>query len=1078
MATLKPITKTCEPRDDVLEGGLADAHFAADLDMIVRDAASYPVYGDAEQFFSITHPTRGLRRLLERAFGRLSGAKVEGAEHGVIRSQTSFGGGKTHGLIAAYHLARGAKPSNIAKFIDPALVPEDCQVAAVVGDALDPIAGVVTNGSRSVTMWGEIAAQLGSYEAMRANDEERTAPGSGTWNTVIGDRPTLIIIDEIALHLRQLASSGNEDVRRQATAVPAFLKSLFQLAGAKTNVVVIVTLATRADAMGKETSDIEDLMAEGEGAFQEVMADTKSVLARSESIIRPADDAEIAAILKTRLFKEIDAKAAEVAGDSYKTFYEDLAAKGVNLPGGADQPTAYGDQVRESYPFHPELIRVLDKRLGTIPNFQRARGALKLLAEVIAGIWGSGKDTEIINVADIDLDADPVLTHLTVGLGRDDYEGVARVDIAGEASHASALDRTRFAGKARYATRAATTTFVHSLEQVATAGAGRGDYLLGTMLVGDDPATVEEALAALAERAWHLDYDGSRYRFLTEPNANAIVAEEARNIPNSQVSQELEDRIRKAFPDDGPVKARFGPTGPVDVPNEARLQLVVIHHDDATITARNATDIPDRVVEIREHAGSAGGFRTYRNGVVFLVADADQVQSMKDRLRFAMATQRIATSPDRLSQFSPEVRKKIETLADTAALETKVAIARCYSHLYYPTQDAHAHHLRHYEMPPKDKGAVPDKLTKTVVTALQDENKIRVTKPATDYLRTKAWQPKDAAEVPVRSLDDFFWQDHSMSLILDPTLLKEALRDGVANGTWVYYDPDQERTWAAGDPPPPVVLDSSAILYTPARAEELGLTRKPLRIDDITAAVVAQSTGADLRAALEARLGYEPTKKDIGQTLARAAAAGPSAPIVVTTVEPAEGVKAATPAQIEKAAFDTLWIVAPTHADALGVDRGADTKGPKPVEGRGVAGVALGQVSEKALDTPNQAGIALLIITATADGGEGIADIRSLGMAIPMLPKFEVTVGVEIELEFGGLTSGATIEVAGASSSYQAMEDAFLALAKKAHDVAGTMRIEVRPPAPIAPDGSEFEQIRNALTSVDPGEVTIRAEFA
>jgi len=60
---------------------------------------------------------------LERSFGRLSGAKVQGAEHGLIRSETSFGGGKTHGLMAVYHLAAGARPSNMSEFVDSDLLP-------------------------------------------------------------------------------------------------------------------------------------------------------------------------------------------------------------------------------------------------------------------------------------------------------------------------------------------------------------------------------------------------------------------------------------------------------------------------------------------------------------------------------------------------------------------------------------------------------------------------------------------------------------------------------------------------------------------------------------------------------------------------------------------------------------------------------------------------------------------------------------------------------------------------------------------------------------------------------------------
>ena len=1077
MSGLASITETCQPREDVLSGQLSDQMFAANLDTIVRDRASYPIYGDPEQFFALTHPTRGVRRLLERTFGRLSGAKVPGAEHGVIRLQTTFGGGKTHGLIVTFYLAEGARPSNLDQFIDPELLPDSCQVAAVVGDALDPVAGVAHDGFQTFTMWGEIAAQLGRYGDMRLNDEQRSAPGTGTWDNVIGTMPTVIIIDEIAGHLRQLLSSGSEDARRQATAVPVFLKNLFEYSGSHPNVVVILTLATRSDAFGKETSEIEDLLTEAEEVFQSTLADTKSALARSESIIRPAEDNEIAQILKTRLFKHIDQGAAAAAAAAFRPFYENLAEKGQALEGGADQPTSYADLIEASYPFHPELVRVLDKRLGAIPNFQRARGALKLLAEVIAGMWASGKTTGVINVADIDLNIDPVLTHLTVGLGRDEYEQVARVDICGESSHAAAIDNERFSTRRPFATRAATTVFLHSLEQTATSGAPRGAYLLGTLETGDDPAVVEEALALLQDRAWHLDYDGSRYRFLTEPNANAIVAEEARNIPNSQVSQELEERIASAFGDDGPVKTRINPSGPVDVPNETRLQLVLIHHDDVSVTSRSATPPPERVIDIREHAGAAGGFRTNRNGVVFLVADTDQVQNVKSRVRTTMATDRICNSPDRLNQFPPQVRKKIEAIADTAALEMKVAIARCYSHLYYPVADAHNAHLRHYEMPPKDKGSIPPKLTKSIPEALRDEQKIRDTKFPTDYLKQKAW-PKDAAEITASAIADYFWQDHSVAIILDSNLLKETIRDGVKNGTWVYFDADQGRTWTANDPPPPVALESSTILYTLARAEELGLLRRPLRIDDVTAVLTGPLTGPELREALETQMGYEPPKGEIAAALARGAGGGPAAKVVVVIGEVFEGAKAATQAQIEKAGFDALTILTPIEAQTKGVDLGMTSKGPRPVEGRGLAGVAMGQIAEKALDVAQSNGIVALYVTATADPGEGVKDIRALGQVIPRIPKFDVEVQLDLVIQFDGLAPGATARLSGKAVAYLAVEDQILALGKAAAQVAGSMTLTARPQSPMDPDGAEFTQIKKALVDLDPGELTIKAELA
>ncbi len=56
---LQPITSTCVPRDDVLRGGLADNHFAAQLDQVVRNPGAYPIYGDPEAYFAITYPTSG-----------------------------------------------------------------------------------------------------------------------------------------------------------------------------------------------------------------------------------------------------------------------------------------------------------------------------------------------------------------------------------------------------------------------------------------------------------------------------------------------------------------------------------------------------------------------------------------------------------------------------------------------------------------------------------------------------------------------------------------------------------------------------------------------------------------------------------------------------------------------------------------------------------------------------------------------------------------------------------------------------------------------------------------------------------
>ena len=154
---------------------------------MVANAAGYESYADADRFFDLTYPTQGLRDLLSGTFGRLcadappppDNLRTSAAEHAVYRYETSFGGGKTHGLIALWHLARGARPANLAEFVDPALLPETCQTAAVVGDCLDPINGLTSGGITTYTLWGEIARQLGTeaWGLMQQSDAARTGPG-------------------------------------------------------------------------------------------------------------------------------------------------------------------------------------------------------------------------------------------------------------------------------------------------------------------------------------------------------------------------------------------------------------------------------------------------------------------------------------------------------------------------------------------------------------------------------------------------------------------------------------------------------------------------------------------------------------------------------------------------------------------------------------------------------------------------------------------------------------------------------------------------------------------------------------
>jgi predicted AAA+ superfamily ATPase len=127
---LQKVTETSVPRADVRAGGLDDRDFAAQLDKVVQGDAAYETYTDAELFFSLTYPTSGLKELIEAVFGHLTGR----GGSAILRAQTSFGGGKTHSLIALYHLAGGFRPEDLHEFVDDGVLPDvPVRVAAIVG---------------------------------------------------------------------------------------------------------------------------------------------------------------------------------------------------------------------------------------------------------------------------------------------------------------------------------------------------------------------------------------------------------------------------------------------------------------------------------------------------------------------------------------------------------------------------------------------------------------------------------------------------------------------------------------------------------------------------------------------------------------------------------------------------------------------------------------------------------------------------------------------------------------------------------------------------------------------------------
>lgn len=915
---------------------------------------------------------------------------------------------------------------------------------------------------------------------MARSDASRTSPGKQVWLDVFRSTPTVVIVDELAQYLRRLGSSGKASVRALAEATIDSLKVLFEAATAAPAVRVVFTLATGTDAFQQETGQLKEAL--DEVAEQKVLAEARDVMERPKGAVgRPADDHEIGFILRRRLFSRVDEDSADAAFAAYKSLYTELADRGVLVGPASSDPAGYCDRIRTSYPFHPALIDCLDRRIGPLPGFQRARGALKMLAEAVREIWAGNAGAAqraglpIINLGDLPLEATAVRASITSSIDRESLDGPARADFAGAHAHAVGVDAERWPVE-RLATRACRTVFCHSVAGEPAPGAAPPDVHLGTLRPGENPETLDEALAAVSQVAWHLVSDGTRWRFQVEPNANRIVAAELANISQADVTEELSRVVERLFVSDGPVRAVHRPVGPADVADEASLQLAVMDWTDISVSARSAASPPSRVAEIAEWAGAAETKRSHRNAVVFLVADEGELEAMRERVRFELAAQRIGRDRQRLQQFSREVRKRLTGLADQSKLDTRIAVCRAYRHLYWPAPDAANHNLRHLELSPAQQGDVKGAQTKVLVKALRSLGKIADSAPATDSLARSSGFGR-SGEITTKSLARSPWLDPGQRIPLDPGLIRGAITAGIRNGTWVYYDAASEKAYSTGQAPPSVRIGSDTFLYSTQKAQELNLLRQPVTVSRISDAVARAApeqaiSGPALRSRLEASIGGEPTKKEVLDALA----AGLQADDSLVVIDASAGSGALTAAAVRRARLDDLEVLAAAKAVERGIVVPDRDPAPK-VEGRGGVGRAFQEIDDCIADLGLRT-ISSVTVRADADPGEGTRDLRILGLCIPQLPGFECRIEVSATAEYQGLEGGLKAELSGEARSFQRIGESLLSLADDGRDVTGHLTVELTPAATMRHGDNRWNFLRGVIAANNPGRVIVTAELA
>ncbi len=303
---LKPWREIVTPHADVASGKYQQAEFAADLWQVHIGEGS-DEYKKPSEFFRRTYLTESLKNLLVGGIQRLSG---NGGDP-VVQLQTNFGGGKTHSMLALYHLFSGANPGELAG-VEGVLAEAGVKSlptakrAVLVGNKISPgNPSTKPDGTVVRTLWGELAWQLGgkkAYAKVKADDEKATNPGDVLRELFKEYGPCLILVDEWVAYARQLHEQSDlpgGSFETQFTFAQALTESA-KLAG---NCLLVISLPA-SDTSGSPHTQADDSEVGGVRG-REALERLRNVVGRVESSWRPATAEEGFEIVRRRLFEPI-----------------------------------------------------------------------------------------------------------------------------------------------------------------------------------------------------------------------------------------------------------------------------------------------------------------------------------------------------------------------------------------------------------------------------------------------------------------------------------------------------------------------------------------------------------------------------------------------------------------------------------------------------------------------------------------------------------------------------------------------------------------------------------------------------
>lgn len=628
---LKTVRDACSPHKMALDFSMAEQ--IEDLVGVIRGA------GDGQAFFAKNHITAGMRQLFDIGLRRLAGR----SDQAVFELTQAMGGGKTHTMIAFGLIARDAK-------LRESVVPE------LTASSSFGVAKIVAFSGRQYPdhfLWGEIASQLGKPDTFRKYWQEgASAPDEPAWIELIGEDPTVILLDELPPYFDY------------AMTRPVGAGTLAQVATA-----ALSNLLSAALKLPRLCIVVSNLSGSYEGASKDLRRAIKNVEQEARRQAKPITPVELGGdeiyqILKKRLFEKLpNERDVEDVVQAYATAIRE-AEKSKAIAKSTEQ---LADEIRGSYPFHPS-IKDLIALFRNNEGYRQTRGLMQFVARAIQSVWQRpNNDVYLIGLQHLDLNHSDVRDEL---LRINDLRGAIATDIAsGGSSHAETID-SQTGNDA--ALQAATLLLSASLSSAVDGVKGLTKQRLLERLIAPNRSVLEfaEAFDHLRREAWYLHRDeGDAHYFSNVENLTKRLSTEAERAPANKIDAEMRRRLEAIFQP----KRRNAYQEIMALPtlDEVRLdagRVLLILSPDTKHPPEAAARFYDSVVQ--------------KNNLCILTGDGSDLVNLEEKTRMLYAVAKLQETLPRNHPQQEELKERYEA----AEQDFNSTVTSTFNRVWYPSK--------------------------------------------------------------------------------------------------------------------------------------------------------------------------------------------------------------------------------------------------------------------------------------------------------------------------------------------------------------------------------------------------------